>query len=461
MANDLPPTFKITILGAGIAGLSTALALSRLPQVQHEITIYESSPSLHEYGAGIQLSSNCTRVLSSWGLQGKLEEVINIPSALEFRRWQDGRELGRIEYNPVNEWMYGSGHWCVYRPDVQRVLFEALGDEVRVEFGRKVVDVFPDEGAVVLEDGERVISDLVISADGIGSVARRCWDVTKDVELQPCREHYYRAVIPRERMMDDQETREVMEKSTLAAWAGPGVMVLVYVVGAGKYLNVVVSVPQPNSVAPVAKWNQKGDVEEIKRLLEGWCPIVRKIANLIERADTWTLAEVPTLERYVSENGKLVLTGDAAHAVLPYANQGGGMAVEDAAAMAEFLLAMKSKEDLPRVMKAWEQFRRPRWERIRRVAHGNANMTTLPDGKMQVERDKQWATMAMAWTKQMKEMGREKMTGQIQGTRAGLDFQTDDYRSAGTKMYVNGYDVIGEARKAVEELVPKTNGTTA
>ena len=166
-------------------------------------------------------------------------------------------ELGRIDYNPVNEWMYGSGHWCAYRPDVQRVLFEALGHGVNVEFGRKVVDMFPDEGAVVLEDGERVLSDLVICADGIGSVGRRCWDVTRDVDLQPFKEHYYRAVIPKERMMEDQETREVMEKSTLAPWAGPGVMVLVYVVGAGKYLNVVVSVPRPNIDAPVAKWNQK------------------------------------------------------------------------------------------------------------------------------------------------------------------------------------------------------------
>lgn len=459
MDNDSPPTLKITILGAGIAGLSTALALSRLPHVHHRITICESSPTLHEYGAGIQLSSNCTRVLSSWGLQGKLEEVSNIPSALEFRRWQDGRELGRIEYNPVNERMYGSGHWCVYRPDVQRVLFEALGHGVNVEFGRKVVDVFPDEVAVVLEDGERVVSDLIICADGIGSVARRCWDVTKVVELQPFTEHYYRAVIPKERMMEDQETREVMERSTLAAWAGPGVMFLVYVVGAGKYLNVVVSVPRPNSDAPVAKWNQRGDVEEIKRLLEGWCPIVRKIANLIERADTWTLAEVPTLERYVSENGKSMLIGDAAHAVLPYANQGGVMAVEDAAAMAEFFLGMKSKEDLPRVMKAWEEFRRPRWERIRRIAHGNADMTTLPDGKMQVERDKQWATMAMAWTTQMKEMGDENLAEQIQSIRADIELETDDYRSAGTRMYVNGYDVLGEARKAVGELASKTNVT--
>ena len=459
MDNDSPPTLKITIIGAGIAGLSTALALSRLPHVQHEITIYESSPTLHEYGAGIQLSSNCTRVLSSWGLQGKLEEVFNIPSALEFRRWQDGRELGRIEYNPVNEWMYGSGHWCVYRQDVQKVLFEALGDEVKVDFGRKVVNVLPDEGVVMLEDGERVESDLIICADGIGSVARRCWDVRKDVELQPFKEHYYRAIIPREKMMRDQETREVMEKSTLAAWAGPGVMVLVYVVGAGKYLNVVVSVPRPNSDAPVAEWNQKGDVEEMKGLLEGWCPVVRKIADLIERADTWTLAEVPTLERYVSENGKLVLIGDAAHAVLPYANQGGGMAVEDAAAMEEFLLEMKSEKDLPRVLKAWEQFRRPRWERIRRTAYGNANMTTLPDGEMQAERDRQWATMANASTKQMKEVGEGKMAEQLRSTRAETSFEKDDYQSAGTRMYANGYDVIEEARKAVKELDSRTNGT--
>ena len=196
-----------------------------------------------------------------------------------------------------------------------------------------------------------------------------------------------------------------------------------------------------------------------KEVVAGWCPIVRKIANLIERADTWTLAEVPTLERYVSENGKLVLIGDAAHAVLPYANQGGGMAVEDAAAMAEFLMGMKTKEDLPRVLQAWTEFRRPRWERIRRIAHGNADITTLPDGGSQVKRDKQWATMSMAWTKQIKEMGEENLAEQIQSIKGDIELETDDYRSAGTRMYVNGYDVVGEARKTVGELASKTNVT--
>lgn len=97
---------KITIIGAGIAGLSTSLALAQKNQ-QHkiqnpnssplyEITILEAAASLQEIGAGIQIPPNSSRYLIEWGLEEKFKEKVCYPEGLVVRKWDDGMEMGRL-----------------------------------------------------------------------------------------------------------------------------------------------------------------------------------------------------------------------------------------------------------------------------------------------------------------------------------------------------------------------------
>lgn len=106
-------SLDIKIVGAGIAGLSTALSLLAAPnrhQIPYTITILESASSLSELGAGIQLNANATRIIHSLGLEEGFSAVANKPAILEVRRYADDRVIGEIKQNPESADLYGFPH---------------------------------------------------------------------------------------------------------------------------------------------------------------------------------------------------------------------------------------------------------------------------------------------------------------------------------------------------------------
>ena len=102
-------SFDIKIVGAGVAGLAAGLALARKG---HSVTIYEANQQLSEFGAGLQLFANATRIIYEWGLQDEFLKVVNAPSTNTFRRYSDNTIIGEIPCNPVSEWEY-VGTICV------------------------------------------------------------------------------------------------------------------------------------------------------------------------------------------------------------------------------------------------------------------------------------------------------------------------------------------------------------
>ena len=441
----------IAIIGAGIAGLSHAIALS---DAGHKCTIYESSPEISEFGAGIQLSANSVRIFHAWGLEDHFKRVVNVPSQMSIRRWDTDREIGGMVFNPVSEWLYGWPYWQIHRGDLANILHEGVKRRnVDVELGRAVVKVVVEEGVLLFEDGSAVVADLIVCADGIGSRTRKALVHYEGVVVKPFKEHCYRVLLKKEAMMKDEETAVLMEPNTSSnVWFGPGLVVLCYVVRGGELFNVVISVLRPNTDGPVTRWNQSANIQDIKRLLKGWCPVVQKMGDLVEEAAVWTLAEVPTVKRYVSDNGRFAVVGDAAHAILPHLGQGSSMAAEDAAAMAEFLSTIQSTSELPRVMSAWSDMRQQRVERLRQIAQANSEMFRLPDGPLQQKRDEQLARNMQTWEKQMAELGENGLRDRMQAQKPELDPDQTDFSTTEAQMYINGYDVAVDARIVASQV---------
>ncbi len=86
-------TLRILIVGAGIGGLTAALALMR---DGHDVEVYEQAPRLAELGAGVQISANGARVLFALGLEDAIRRVWCVPSAKEIRLWNTGETLEAV-----------------------------------------------------------------------------------------------------------------------------------------------------------------------------------------------------------------------------------------------------------------------------------------------------------------------------------------------------------------------------
>src|SRR5918993_576532 len=142
---------SVAIIGAGIGGLTAALALLR---AGFDARVFEQARTVSEIGAGIQLAPNCTRVLRRLGLLPAVKRVAVRPIAFEFRRWDDGRLLSETPLGDTVERRFAAPYFHVHRADLVALLRDALPPG-RVALGRRCVSVE--------ERGERV---LLRFADG-------------------------------------------------------------------------------------------------------------------------------------------------------------------------------------------------------------------------------------------------------------------------------------------------------
>ena len=95
---------QIVIVGAGLGGLAAANCLA---QKGHHVRVLESHNGLSEFGAGIQITPNATRILETWGLRKAFEEYVNTPETTVMRKYSTSQVIGRSPQNPDSEETYG------------------------------------------------------------------------------------------------------------------------------------------------------------------------------------------------------------------------------------------------------------------------------------------------------------------------------------------------------------------
>ena len=110
---NVPDT--VAIIGGGIGGLAAALALLKRGL---DVEVHEQAPELKEVGAGIQISSNGTRVLYALGLEEALERVQVLPSRRVIRHWSTGETWNWFDLGPVTAQRYGTPHVMLHRGDL-------------------------------------------------------------------------------------------------------------------------------------------------------------------------------------------------------------------------------------------------------------------------------------------------------------------------------------------------------
>jgi salicylate hydroxylase len=320
----------VIVAGAGIAGLTTALALTRAGM---RVTVLEQAGRLAETGAGIQLSPNATRVLIALGLRERLAPLVMAPQAIRVMAGGSGREIVRIPLGEEAERRYGAPYWTIHRGDLQAALAAAAAAEqdVTLKLGMRVEDFAGRvNGITVLARAANEISDergfALIGADGLWStVASR---LRKQRKPRFAHRTAWRALVPADSVPAE------FRAPLVHLWLGLDAHLVHYPVKGGRLINIVGIVYDEWSKSG---WSAAGDRDEILRHFArwSWAEKARALIALPDQWLKWALFDRKTPFR--GGAGPVTLIGDAAHPMLPFLAQGAAMAIEDAAVLAAML----------------------------------------------------------------------------------------------------------------------------
>lgn len=279
-------------------------------------------------------------------------------------------------------------YWLIHRADYQNCLYahaQKEGVDVRLNsFVTKVID--SEAPSVVLASGEVLKADLIIGADGIRSKVREAVLGAENVEPQDSSNCAYRATVPRDLLLGDPVTAHLMSDINANCWIGHQRHIMSYPIRNGSMYNLVMSHP---GQAAVGRWNEPGKLDEMRQHYHNFDPTITRVLEKVSSCLKWKLADLPPLPRWVGAGGRVVLIGDAAHAMVPYLAQGAATSIEDGAALAECLDRATDANMIPSVLAAFEGIRKPRCEIIQAGSRANGDIWHMADGPEQEERDRQ------------------------------------------------------------------------
>jgi salicylate hydroxylase len=334
------------------------------------VTLLEQTEKLEETGAGIQLSPNATSVLIALGLRDRLIPSVLAPKAIRVMSGGSGREIVRIPLDD-GETRYGAPFWAIHRGDLHAALAGAAiaTQDITLKLGIRVEDFATHtKGVSVLgRRGRMMIEErglALIGADGIwSSVSTRLGR-----QRGPKFSHRtaWRALVPAEAAPEEFRTPYVH------LWLGLDAHLVHYPVKGGRLINIVGIVRDEWSETG---WSALGDRAEILRHFArwSWSERARSLIAIPERWLKWALYARKTPFR--GGEGPVTLIGDAAHPMLPFLAQGAGMAIEDAAVLADCL--GKYIDDPADALRAYEGARRHRTERAQQASRKQSRIYSL------------------------------------------------------------------------------------
>ncbi len=372
---------RAIVVGAGVGGLAAALAAARAGL---DVSIYERAPALEEFGAGLQLTPNATRVLAKLGALDAVRDVAMVPDAVSVLRGSDDAVLMQLALGDA-ERRWGAPYLAMHRADLQQALARvALADpRIRLTLGAPVASAATDGdlAAVEFAQGGKDAADLVIGADGLRSQARRQLASSQTDGPAFTGRVAFRATAPADRV--DRRWREARVVLRL----GPNAHLVHYPLRANSIVNIVAVIEDSwRGSETDHAWDGVADRPALDRAFASWSASTRKLLAAAENWRAWPLFGRPALGAFAL--GRIAVVGDAAHPMVPFLAQGAAQAIEDAGALANVLA---ETDDVPQALAAYSRARVARATRVQtealrqgRIYHMAGALALARDATMRV-----------------------------------------------------------------------------
>jgi len=343
---------KISILGAGIGGLCTAIALQRMG---FEVKVYESAPEIKPLGAGLVLAANAIKALKELDLDHKV-----IPQGKQLDRFiildEEGKTITQTDTSKVRE-IYGIDNFTIHRADLHQILLEELKPE-SLMLGKTLQAIHQTDKSTTLAfaDGTLVETEFLIAADGINSVVRQTLvpQSKKRYSGYTC----WRGVV-------EQPLESVNYTHASETWGSKGRFGIVPLKDNRTYWFACVNAE--NNSQQMKDSGKKGLLQQFSTYHD---PIAKILIETHNDNIIWAdIYDIAPLKRHAF--GNILLIGDAAHSTTPNMGQGACQAIEDAAFLQKFL---KKEAHIPT---AFSNFEKKRLERTTWVINNSYNIGRL------------------------------------------------------------------------------------
>ena len=350
---------KIAIIGAGIGGLTLALALE---QKGIDFHLYEQANSFEALGYGLQLSPNVVRVLKHLGIGEELEAISHRCLGFELKSFESDRTLA--------QWKLDSDvpYYQCRRADLHQLLYNSLQNNNNISFAQKLQSYQVTGEQIVLnfDNQESVKVFALVGADGVRSQVRQ----TLFPQEKPQYAGYaaYRAILPFQ-----AEYNTLLDQATV--WMGENHHVVAYPNGnqnqSQPWLNLVLVVKD-------AQWHEQGwtipaHKQEIAQSFKNQSPLLNTILkDLVSNPEPcykWGLFDHQPLPFW--SQGKITLLGDSAHPLLPFQAQGAAMAIEDAYILAR---CIDQETTIEKAFVKYQDLRLERSSKVQQTSRNNADI---------------------------------------------------------------------------------------